>query len=237
MHAFSLARVKAVARASESTLNDVVLAISAGALRRYLEEIKALPPRALTAGVPVGLKHGEGAFSGNRVSLLFATLATDVRDPFKRLMAIRESTQAAKQHLQAMSVPSVDLYSTVMMIPVFVGSVTGNAMSNVAVSNVAGPHVRLFLAGAPLEATCPISVLTPNMALNITCLSYHKGLYLGLTACPDLAPHVEHLAAHMGDAFNELEAAVKRHAASHSAVARQSRPMKRARLRRPAPAS
>jgi diacylglycerol O-acyltransferase / wax synthase len=164
--------------------------------------------------------------------LLFATLATDVRDPFNRLMAIRKSTRAAKQHLQSMSVPSVDLYSTVMLIPVFVGSVTGNAMSNVAVSNVAGPHERLFLAGAPLEATCPISVLTPNMALNVTCLSYHKGLFLGLTACPDLVPHVDKLAAYMGDAFNELEAAVKRHAASNLSAASQSRRAKRPRLRR-----
>jgi len=237
MHSFSLARVKAVAKASESTLNDVVLAISGGALRRHLEERKALPQRALIAGVPVGLKHGEGERSGNRVSLLFATLATDVRDPFNRLMAIRKSTQAAKKHLQAMSVPSVDLYSTVMIVPAFLGSVTGNAMSSVAVSNVAGPHTPLFLTGAPLEATCPMSVLTPNMALNITCLSYHKGLYLGLTACPDLVPHVDDLAAHMGDAFNELEAAVKRHAASQSSAAGHSRPLKRSRPRRPVPRS
>jgi hypothetical protein len=102
-HAFELARVKAVSKASESTLNDVLLAVSAGALRRYLEEMHELPKRPLTAGVPVGLKHGEGEGSGNRVSLLLGTLATNVRDPLKRLTAIKRSMRAGKKHLMAMS--------------------------------------------------------------------------------------------------------------------------------------
>lgn len=226
-HAFELAQVRAVAHASEATVNDVVLAISAGALRRYLAEMHALPRQALTAGIPVGLRHGEGEQAGNRVSALFASLATDVRDPFKRLTAIKRSMQAGKKHLLAMSPPSVDFYSTAMIVPALVGSMTGNVMSNVGISNVPGPHTRLFLAGAPLEGCYPLSVLTPFMALNITCISYYEGMYLGLTACPDVVPDVHKLAAYMGDAFDELGAAVKRRAASYSSGAGRSQPLKR----------
>jgi WS/DGAT/MGAT family acyltransferase len=232
-HAFELARVKAVAKASESTLNDVMLAVCAGALRRYLAEMNALPQQALTAGVPVGLKHGEGQRAGNRVSLLLGTLATDVRDPFKRLMAIKRSMQAGKKHLLAMSAPTVDLYSTALIVPAILGAVTGSVMANVAISNVPGPRTRLFVAGAPLAETYPMSVLTPYMALNITCISYHKGLYLGLMSCPDLVPNVHQLAAYVGDAFNELEAAVKRHVAPQTSAAGRSRPLKRPRPSRP----
>jgi len=220
-HAFDLARVKAVAKASESTLNDVLLAVCGGALRRYLEELEALPDGALTAGIPVALKHEEGARSGNRVSALFATLATDVDDPLERLMAVKRSMQAGKEHVLAMSEPGLDLYSSAMIVPAMIAMLTGTVMTNVAISNVPGPRSRLFFAGAPMEACYPISVLAPLQALNITCVSYDSGLYLGLVSCPDVLPHVQHLAVYTGDAFKELEAAVKRHASSKVPAARR----------------
>jgi diacylglycerol O-acyltransferase / wax synthase len=222
--AFDLARVKAVAKASESTLNDVVLAISGGALRRYLGELKALPKKSLTAGIPIALKHEELGRSGNQVAAMFATLATDVGDPFRRLMAVRKSTQAGKRHLLGMTDTNVDIYSTLVVLPSVAGQWTGKAMSNVPVSNVPGPRVQLFFDGAPLMGSYPTPVLVANMALNITFVSFYKGLYMGLSACPDLLPNVQNLALYTGEAFNELEAAVKLHAASGSSTADKAKP-------------
>ena len=111
-----------------------------------------------------------------------------------------------------------------VVLPAVAGQWTGGAMSNVPVSNVPGPRVQLFFDGAPLLGSYPTPVLVANMGLNITCVCYYKGLYLGLSACPDLLPNVQNLALYMGEAFNELEAAVKLHAASGSSTADKAKP-------------
>jgi hypothetical protein len=182
-----------------------------GALRRCLLRGNGeLPKKSLTGGIPVGLKHQEGAKSGNSVSLVFTTLGTDVRDPLERLMTIRNSTRAAKDHLMRMSETSRNAYSVMMLLPAIAGGAlgSGRVMCNVPVSNVPGPRTRLYLAGATLEAAYPTSVLIGNVALGITCVSYDRGLFVGIVACPDVLPHAQRLGPYIGDAFAELEAAV-----------------------------
>jgi diacylglycerol O-acyltransferase / wax synthase len=209
------ARTKALSKATDCTLNDVLLAVCGAALRRYLQELGALPRKPLTAGVPVALKHEEGAKSGNKVSLMFATLGTDIGDPFERVMAIRSSTRAAKEHLMQLTDASRDTYGILMVLPAVAGGVVGGGrvMCNVPVSNIPGPRTRLYLAGAPLEAAYPTSVLIGVSALGITCVSYDQGLFLGIITCPDVLPHGQRLAVYVGEAFEELETAVAREAA------------------------
>ena len=216
--ALDFARVKAVSKAAECTLNDVMLALCGAALRRYLDELGELPKKSLTGGIPVGLKHQEGAKSGNSVSLVFTTLGTDVRDPLERLMTIRNSTRAAKDHLMRMSETSRNAYSVMMLLPAIAGGAlgSGRVMCNVPVSNVPGPRTRLYLAGATLEAAYPTSVLIGNVALGVTCVSYDQGLFVGIVACPDVLPHAQKLGPYIGDAFAELEAAVGSRLASRS---------------------
>jgi WS/DGAT/MGAT family acyltransferase len=229
--ALDIARVKALAKASESTLNDVVLSVCGGALRRYLQELDELPREPLTAGVPVAIKHEEDAKSGNRVSLMLATLATDVRDPLKRLSAVRKSTIAAKEHLMQMTPGGRDVYGTLMLLPAVAISAMGTGggiMTNVPVSNIPGPRVQLYLGGAPLEAAYPTSVLLANNALGITFVSYHTGLYMGLISCPDVLPHVQKLALYVADEFRVLENAVMKASkrappSSNAAAARNKR--------------
>src|SRR5262245_29493788 len=189
--ALDFARVKAVSKATECTLNDVLVTLCGAALRRYLDELNELPKKSLTGGIPVGLKHQEGAKSGNSVSLVFTTLGTDVRDPLERLITIRNSMRAAKDHLMRMSDTSRNAYSVMLLLPAIAGGAlgSGRVMCNVPVSNVPGPRTRLYLAGATLEAAYPTSVLTGNVALGITCVSYDHGLFVGIVVCTHVALH------------------------------------------------
>jgi WS/DGAT/MGAT family acyltransferase len=215
--ALEFGRVKALSKTVDCTVNDVMLALCGAALRRYLGELNALPKMRLTAGIPVGLKHEAGAKSGNNVSLIFTTLGTDHEDPLERLMAVRTSTRAAKDHLTQLTDASRDTYSLIMLLPALVGGALGGGrgVCNVPVSNVPGPRTRLYLAGAALEAAYPTSVLAGNVALGITFVSYDQGLFVGIVFCPDVLPHGQRLGPYIGDALIELEDAVARKPASH----------------------
>ena len=162
--ALDFERAKALSKAADCTLNDVMLAIVGGALRRYLNELGEMPKRSLTGGIPVGLKHEAGSKSGNNVSIIFATLGTDIDDPLDRLKAVRRSMSAAKDHLLRLTDASRSAYSLMMLLPAIAGGALGGgrAMCNIPVSNLPGPRKPLYLAGAALEAVYPTSVLPGN---------------------------------------------------------------------------
>lgn len=211
---FSLARIKAVARTADVTVNDVVLAICAGALRRFLKESNNLPRRSLTAMVPVSLRgKGGAAGGGNAVGAILAGLSTDVADPKRRLMAIASDTANAKAHLGEMSPEAAGQYRSLFMAPLVMQAATGVTASsrpyfNVAVSNVPGPAEPLYLMGARMEALYPVSVPTNGQCLNITCTSYAGTLNFGFTACRDALPHMQRIAVYSGEALAELEQAI-----------------------------
>ncbi|HSW13944.1 MAG TPA: wax ester/triacylglycerol synthase family O-acyltransferase, partial [Solimonas sp.] len=98
---YSMERVKKLAKAADSSLNDVVLALCSAALRRFLEEAGELPAQPLTAGIPVSVRPADDQEQGNAISFIIASLATDIADPIERLHAIRASTRRAKAHLQS----------------------------------------------------------------------------------------------------------------------------------------
>jgi WS/DGAT/MGAT family acyltransferase len=147
---------------------------------------------------------------GTAISFILASLATHVADPRRRLAAIHASTARAKEHLQRLPRAGMDSYTAAFKAPIMLGLMTGmggrgRPMFNVTVSNVPGPQTPLYFAGARLEATYPISLLSHGQALNITCISYAGTLNFGFTGCRDTLPHMQHLAVYTGEALEELE--------------------------------
>lgn len=207
-----LARIKAVATHTDTSINDVFLAISSTALRRHLDDTGVLPARPLTAGVPVSLRQ-PGETAANAVGYLWANLATDLPDTVDRLRAINASTNAAKAHLNTMQPAARKLFTTLTMTPVIAVWVAGlgarvRPPMNLTISNVPGPPRPLYLNGARLEAFYPVSIPSQGQALNITCVTYDGNLNIGLTGCRDSLPHLQRIAVYAGDALDELEGAL-----------------------------
>ncbi len=209
---YEMLRLRALAKKARVTLNDIVLAICAGALRRFLDESGELPGEPLTAGLPVSIRLQGDDSVGTAITFILGNLATDVADPRERLEKIRISTVRAKEHLQGMRKTSLNNYTSAFMGPFILGLMTGlggrgRPMFNVTISNVPGPEKPLYFAGARLEAMYPISLLSHGQALNITCVSYAGTLNFGYTGCRDTLPHMQRLAVYTGEALEELEQA------------------------------
>ena len=220
---YDLAKLKMLAKATDSSLNDIVLYLSATALRRFMEEANNLPDKPLTSGIPVNVRPKDDQGTGNAISFIIANLATDIADPLRRLEAIKESTERAKEHLQSLPREAVMQYTVLLMAPYMLQLLTGlggrvRPVFNVTISNVPGPEQPLYFNGARLEAMYPVSLIAHGGALNITCLSYAGTLNFGFTGCRDTLPHMQRLAVYTGDALQELEslvlAPVKRRKAS-----------------------
>jgi len=211
--------VRAVKSASGMTVNDVVLAICAGALRRWLIRHDALPEGPLVAALPVSVRASGGAVKGgdgtlgNRVSLMIAVLPTNLEDPLDRLVAVHASTQRAKEEHQALPADVIsELYALTM--PNLVGlAARANAQLrlleraapfNLFVSNVPGPPIPLFVSGAEVIASYPVSAITDGQGLNITVVSYLGGLHFGLISDRELVPDLEDLAAFLEDELETL---------------------------------
>jgi WS/DGAT/MGAT family acyltransferase len=208
------ARVRALAKAAGGTLNDIVLALSAGSLRRYLIEQNALPEAPLIAMVPVAVRAKDEDGGGNSVGAILASLATHVEDPGERVAEIIESTTKAKQMLQGMSKAAILHYSALLIAPSMLQMIPQTAghvrpTFNIVISNVPGPDQPLYFRGAQLEANYPMSIPVHGQALNITCCSYAGQMCFGFTGCRDTVPHLQRLAVYCGEAMNELEAAVR----------------------------
>ncbi|EED34135.1 hypothetical protein NOR51B_72 [Luminiphilus syltensis NOR5-1B] len=208
---YDFARIRKLSKTAGCTVNDIVLAISAGALRRFLQEQNALPGRPLVGGIPVSLKPKDDQSAGPAVSYAMANLATNIADPKRRLEVICESTRRAKGVLQDLSREEIENFTAIIMSP--------NAMQtslnlegrtppvfNVNISNVPGPTEPLYLHRAKLEAMYPVSAVTHGQALNITCYSYNGSLSFGYSGCRDSVPRLQRLAVYSGEALEELEA-------------------------------
>lgn len=212
---YDLARIKAVAKAANATVNDIFLELCAGALRRYLDDIQALPNQPLTAGVPVSIRPADDTDSGNAISFIIANLNTQIGDPLKRLKGIKESITIAKDKLQAMPKAGLANYTMVFMAPYILSMLLGlggrtKPMFNITISNVPGPSQTLYFNGAKLEQMYPISLLSHGQALNITVVSYAGQFNVGFTGCRDTLPHMQRLATYMAEELEALETAVSK---------------------------
>lgn len=208
---WDIARVLKVSKARGVTLNDMVLAMSAGALRRYLIANDALPDEPLIASIPVSMRTGgSGADDGNAITFVLCNLATHLADPEARLEIITSSMRATKAvmadrsglQMAALGVLTTIGPSALTRVP---GASSVAPPYNVLISNVPGPRERLYWNGAELEAIYPLSIPTENQALNITCLSYADHLEFGLVGCRRAVPKLQRLLDYLEDSLGELE--------------------------------
>jgi diacylglycerol O-acyltransferase / wax synthase len=207
-----LERVQVVGKAHGASLNDVVLAMCAGALRRYLDEQDALPEAPLIAAVPVALRKGEdGPREGNAVGAVLCNLGTHLDDPGARFELVRTSMQDAKSQMSGMGQLGVTLLSAINFGPVALGPlfrypVLRKPPFNIIISNVPGPKRPLYWNGARLEGVYPASIPFDGQALNITLTSYAGSLEFGIVGCRRQAPHLQRLLQHLETSLAELEA-------------------------------
>jgi diacylglycerol O-acyltransferase / wax synthase len=236
---FSLERMRNLATAANCTLNDIVLAICGGALRRFLQDSDALPDKPLTAGIPVSVRPKDDENTGNAITFIISTLGTDIEDPAERLAAIRASVQHAKEHVQSLPKKAMTQYTVLLMAPTLLTLLTGiggrtRPMFNITISNVPGPDKPMYFRGAELLATYPASIVTHGQALNITCQSYAGYMNFGFTGCHASVPHMQRVAVYTGEALDELEAVFIRPAKATKAVAVKKPAAKKAAVKKAA---
>jgi WS/DGAT/MGAT family acyltransferase len=213
---FPLDRLRLVAKHTDATLNDVVLAMCAGALRRYLLTRHALPGEPLMATVPVSLRGDEPAEApdsvpGNKIGMLACCLGTHLADPAARLAAVQASMREGKAALagrgQAQVLAMSALGATPLALAMTLGRTPGPLRPpNVMISNVPGPKDPLYWNGARFDALYPLSVVADGQALNITCTSINDQISFGLTGCRRAVPRIDTLADALGRELDLLDA-------------------------------
>jgi diacylglycerol O-acyltransferase len=211
---WSLDRIKSIKQAAGVTVNDVVLAMCAGALRHYLIEQNALPDAPLIAMVPVSLRtEAEADSGGNMTGILLCNLATDTDDPAKRLEAIHSSMRDNKKvfsqlpKMQALALSAMLISPMALtLLPGFVSAV--RPAFNIVISNVPGGREPLYWKGARLDGNYPLSIALDGQALNITLVNNAGNLDFGLVGCRRSVPHLQRLLGHLEDSLKELERAV-----------------------------
>jgi WS/DGAT/MGAT family acyltransferase len=209
--------VKAVKAELGGTFNDVVIAVCGSAFRSYLTARGDLPGSSLIAVCPVSVRTGDT--SGNAVSAMFTTLATDVADPAERFATVRRANDVGKADHEAIggsllrqaaeiAPPNMmtflaRAYSTVRLADLH------PVVHNVIISNVPGPPVQLYLAGGSIEALYPLGPVLEGPALNITVVSYRDRVGFGFIGCERRIPDLADLAAAVPGALGELVAAAQ----------------------------
>ena len=210
------AELKALGTRVGGTVNTIVMAMCSSALRRFLKERNLLPKESLIAMVPVSLRAADDTSMNNQVSAIRVDLATDIADLPARFKAIHESSEAAKGVVRELK-PVLGVDMPVTGSPWFMTSLASlygrsnlasrlPAAGNVLISNVPGPAMTLYMAGAKMLHYYPVSIPYHGSALNITVQSYAGSLEFGLTACRRALSQEEsyELVGHLRDALDEI---------------------------------
>ncbi|UCC13900.1 MAG: wax ester/triacylglycerol synthase family O-acyltransferase [Gammaproteobacteria bacterium] len=211
-----LDELKAISKATDTTLNDVVVTICDIALTRYLRRHHQTPKGPLVAQMPVSLRRDGNAQMGNQLAILPVTLGRAGQDPVRRLKAISRSAAEVKEDAAAMSPDAVSIYTLAMQGAAQAGELLGVAESlpplgNILISNVPGPRVPLYLWGAKMVSAYPLSAIPPGLSMNITVFSYDGKFDIGLIAGYDAVPDIEALPQFVEEAFDALRSATQRH--------------------------
>jgi diacylglycerol O-acyltransferase len=211
--------IKTVKNHFNVKVNDVVMALVSGVLRRYLLDQDALPDSTLIGMVPVSV-HGRSDRPGrNQVSGMFTKLETTIEDPAERLRAIADASSVAKQHSSAISATLLQDWSQFAAPAVFGVAMRVYAASklteakpvhNLVISNVPGPQEPLYFLGAEVKAMYPLGPLFHGSGLNITVMSLNGGLDVGLISCPELIPDLWDMADDFAVELADLVAATGR---------------------------
>lgn len=203
------ARIRAVGKAFDGTFNDAVLAMCAGALRKYLELHAELPDDSLKAMVPVSLRKEGDVDAGNAIAAISADLATNTPDPTQRFRAIQASVQAGKDYFRAMSPKELELFTLLMQTPSLLlqpfGLMSKLPPYNTVISNVPGIAQTMYWNGARMDGSYPLSIVTDGISMNITLVTYDQNVDFGIIACRRSVPQVQRMIDYMEDALAELE--------------------------------
>ncbi len=210
----SLPELKALGRLHEATINDMVLMVCSSALRRFYAKRKLLPRKSLVAAVPISLREKGDTTANNQASMSLISLGTHIADTRKRLAHVRAATAAMKTTMGSVkSILPTDFPSLGMpWLIEAAASLYGKAkvadripqVANVVISNVPGPPVQLYMAGAAMLTNYPTSIVVHGMGLNITVQSYNQQLDFGLMADAAAMPDVQELASAIAIAFDDL---------------------------------
>ena len=198
-----------------TTVNDVVLAVCAGALRTYLLAGDELPEIPLVSVVPVAVSPGVGTRQGsNRLSAMFVQLPCHVDDPLERLRAVEVGTRGAKEEHEALGASTLQDWAELASPSLFAPGArlyTGmrlaerhRPIANLVVSNVPGPDFPLYFGGSRLLGMFPIGPVMDGMGLNITVMSYRDALWWGLASDARAVPRLWDIAAAIPEAFDDL---------------------------------
>jgi diacylglycerol O-acyltransferase len=220
-----------------ATVNDVVLAICGGALRRYLEAHDELPPASLVAVAPISIRNADTASSNHNVSMLRVPLGTDIVDPVERLRHVKSHTSSADemQHaVGARELTDLSLHAPARTLATTARLLYGAALgvgkhaplANCTITNVPGPTIPLFLNGARMTYFSAIMPITDGMGLVFSVTSHEGRIVISPTSCREMVPEPELLAQCIRDDFQAyLELA--RHQARLKAARRRRAALKR----------
>lgn len=225
-----LTRVKSLRRGVKgASLNDAVLAICAGALRRYLYEKNQLPDESLIAMVPVSTRtDDEKNAMGNQVSAMYIQLGTDIEDPIQRFKRIVENTTAAKRYQKALDAKS--LMGFAELIPFGLAGVASRFYSqaavakkhrpffNLVITNVPGPPVPVYMAGHKLLVNMGTAPIFDGMGLIIPVFSYDDTISFSPTSADNLMPDLNGFTRYLRESALELEQAVNERVNAFSAL-------------------
>lgn len=213
----SLDEIKEVKNAFGATVNDVVITLASGALRRYLEGRGELPDSSLVATVPSSVQDADQASGTNRVSALFYKLHTHIADPVQRLSAVAESNRTAKEHHRTIDATMLQDWAEFAAPRTFGMAVRAYSalrlaekhpvVHNLVVSNVPGPPVPIYLLGARVEGMYPFGPVFHGAGLNMTVLSNSGHVDVGLIGCRELTPDLWSLAEDFEPALQEMRSA------------------------------
>ena len=210
---FPLQDIKTLGKDNNATVNDVTLAICAGALRRFLIDRKELPHKSLVAFVPFALPPKPGA-GANRATGVQCYLGTDIDDTMERFRFIKGSMKRNKQLVGQLSDEAFEklplfTHGPLLLTNYFqLASVTPRHYANVTISNVPGSRKPLYFYGAKVEAMYPLSALSHGNALNITLLSHEDKIYFGVLSCRTLLPNLKEFVKYLDDSYVELKEAL-----------------------------
>lgn len=209
---YAFARFQSIAKHYGVTVNDVILAICSGALRRYLLDMNGLPKKPLIAFVPLSLRDSNDDSNqhiGNQITFILANLATHLADPVERLKTIHGSTANSKRRFSRMKQAASIIYSGLAYsragLQVLTGLFPDYRGFNLIISNVPGSTQPLYWQGAKLQALYPASIVLNDQAMNITLCTYMDKIEFCIVTCSQVLPHSQHLLTYIEDEIQQFE--------------------------------